>query len=559
MTDVKIQATGNEVVARDWNSIDWCINAKIVRDLRQRIFRAARQGNRRKVRSLQRLMLKCTANQEMSIRKVTQINAGRSTPGIDRITVKTPAARTALMEELSTYEPWKAQPVRRVFIPKANGKQRPLGIPTIRDRCMQAIVKNALEPEWEAQFEPCSYGFRPGRSCHDAIERLFSIYRPNKNKKWVVDADISGAFDHIQHETILNAIKGFPGQRLIKAWLKAGIIEEKAKVQPEEGTPQGGVISPLLANIALHGMEQAIGVIYAKAKTLTGKRALVRYADDFVICTETKEDAEQALLEITEWLLKRGLQLSAEKTHIRHISEGFDFLGFTVKQYPMQHTRTGWKLLITPSKKSELAIKHRLKQEWQKVTGYNADAVIGRLNPIIRGWANYFRGSVAKATFGELDRFMWDRTLRWCRRTHPHKNHGWITKQYFGKHRKGSQDKWIFGRPESHLIKFMWTSITRHKMVPFDMAPDNPDLKEYWEKREKDKSKNLPRRVHALAKRQGYKCPQCHMSLCNGEELDNHHHVEKTKGGTDKSKNRRLVHLYCHQQIHSNRKAKQTA
>ena len=297
MTDVKIQATGSEVVARDWNSINWCHNAKIVRDLRQRIYRASRQGNRRKVRSLQRLMLKCTANREMSIRQVTQINAGRSTPGMDKVTVKTPAARTKLMEELSSYEPWKAQPVRRVFIPKATGKQRPLGIPTIRDRCMQAIVKNALEPEWEATFEPCSYGFRPGRSCHDAIARIYTISRPNKKKKWVVDADITGAFDNIRHETVLNALRGFPGKVLIKAWLKAGLMEGQHWSKTEIGTPQGGVISPLLANIALHGMEQAVGVTYRKHKhtsNLQGPRALVRYADDFVIFTESEADAEQA-------------------------------------------------------------------------------------------------------------------------------------------------------------------------------------------------------------------------------------------------------------------------
>ena len=551
MTDVKIQATENEVVARDWNSINWCTNTKIVRDLRQRIFRASRQGNRRKVRSLQRLMLKCTANKEMSIRKVTQINAGRSTPGIDKVIVKTPAARTALMEELSTYEPWKAQPVRRVYIPKANGKQRPLGIPTIRDRCMQAIVKNALEPEWEAKFEPCSYGFRPGRSCHDAIERLFSIYRPNKKKKWVVDADISGAFDHIQHHTILKAIQGFPGQNLIRAWLKAGIMENQQKVQPGEGTPQGGVVSPLLANIALHGMENAIGVVYSKAKALKGTRALVRYADDFVICTETKEDAEQALKEIAIWLDKRGLTLSPEKTHIRHISEGFDFLGFTIKQYPVQATKTGWKLLITPSKESVKAIQHRLKQEWRKAVGHNAIAIVQQLNPIIRGWGNYYRGSVASATFTDLDHFIWKRCLRWCKRTHPMKSQKWKDSQYFGKFRKGSLNRWVFGTPELYLLKFQWIPIKRHILVQFDASPDNPDLNTYWEKREQRKAELLPKtRWRELARRQGNHCPCCQQHLTNGEELHVHHLHKKSEGGSDALSNLRLIHLYCHQQIH---------
>lgn len=202
---------------RTWNDIDWNANRCIVRNLRQRIYRASRKGNHRKLRSLQRLMLKCRANRETSIRRVTQINAGRNTPGTDKVTVKTPEARTALMQEISTYEPWKAQPVRRVYIPKANGKRRPLGIPTIRDRVMQAIAKNALEPEWEAKFEPCSYGFRPGRSCQDAIGRIYQIVTPHKKKHWCVDADITGAFDNIQHNIIQSALGRFPAKKLVKA------------------------------------------------------------------------------------------------------------------------------------------------------------------------------------------------------------------------------------------------------------------------------------------------------------------------------------------------------
>ena len=306
MTDAKIQVTVSEATRqRTWTSIDWNVNRRIVRNLRQRIYRASREGDRRKLRSLQNLMLKCQANREMSIRRVTQINAGSSTPGIDKVTVKTPEARTQLMEELSTYEPWKAQPVRRVYIPKANGKQRPLGIPTIRDRCMQAIVTNALEPEWEAKFEPCSYGFRPGRSCHDAIQRIYIIVNVKNKKHWCVDADITGAFDNIQHKTINEALSRFPAKGLIHAWLKAGLVEKERFERTEMGTPQGGVISPLLANIALHGMETAVGISYKKHGTswdIKGKRALVRYADDFVIFTETKEDALAAKQVMSDWL-----------------------------------------------------------------------------------------------------------------------------------------------------------------------------------------------------------------------------------------------------------------
>ena len=266
-----------------WNDINWCRNRKLVRNLRQRIYRASRNGDHKKLRSLQRLMLKSRANRELSIRRVTQINKGRLTAGVDKLVVKTPQGRTRLVEEVSHYQPWQAKPARRVYIPKANGKHRPLGIPTVLDRCMQAIVKNALEPEWEARFEPCSYGFRPGRGCHDAIERIYALSIPTTRKKWVVDADIKGAFDNIRHATIVEALTEFPARHLVRQWLKTGVVDRGVFIDTNAGTPQGGIASPLLANIALHGMESAIGVAYRKdgdSFTIRSKRALVRYADD---------------------------------------------------------------------------------------------------------------------------------------------------------------------------------------------------------------------------------------------------------------------------------------
>ena len=301
---------------RRWQDIDWCQTTKAVKDLRQQIYRASQSGDHKKLRSMQRLMLKSRANAEISVRQVTQLNAGRNTPGVDGRVATTPDERTKLIKELLQDQTWKAQPARRVYIPKANGKTRPLGIPTIADRCRQAMVKNALEPEWEARFEPLSYGFRPGRSCHDAIGRIFRIARPNSKKCWIVDADIKGAFDNISHDTILEDIKGFPAREIIKQWLKAGIMEKGVFADTDRGTPQGGVISPLLANIALTGCEQAVGVTYGELNgytVLKSKRAVVRYADDFVIFTETKAEAETALQEIATWLKSRGLEISEEK------------------------------------------------------------------------------------------------------------------------------------------------------------------------------------------------------------------------------------------------------
>src|SRR6202166_2922076 len=210
----------------DWNTVDWRRAQRIARNLRQRIFRATQASDFKKIRSLQKLMLRCRSNILMSVRRVTQTNAGKNTPGVDKLVVKTPLARGKLVDELSTFQPWQVRPVRRVYIPKSSGKLRPLGIPTVIDRCLQAIVKNAMEPEWEARFEGTSYGFRPGRGCHDAIGKIYQLARPHKRKKWVVDADIKGAFDNIDHDFLLRSIGQVPGRELLRQWLKAGIMEE---------------------------------------------------------------------------------------------------------------------------------------------------------------------------------------------------------------------------------------------------------------------------------------------------------------------------------------------
>ena len=264
--------------AVDWHAIDWKRVYRIVKNLRQRIFRASRQGDLMRVRSLQRLMLKSRANALASVRRVTQVNHGKSTPGIDHVVVTTPEERGVLCTQLDTLDLHKVHPVRRVYIPKRNG-QRPLGIPTIVDRCVQAMVKNALEPFWEARFEGVSYGFRPGRGCHDAIEKVFRLAQPDTTRPWVVDADIEGACNNIGHAALVQAIGNFPARGLVKQWLKAGYVEAEMFHPTETGVPQGEVISPLLLNVALHGMEQALGIAYTPKGVRRGIYALVRYAD----------------------------------------------------------------------------------------------------------------------------------------------------------------------------------------------------------------------------------------------------------------------------------------
>lgn len=271
----------------NWQTVNWQKANRVVKNLRRRIFKATRIERWKTVRNLQRLLMKTYSNILLAVRRCTQQNQGKKTPGVDGLVVLEPKARGLLVDILKKFIPWKPLPSKRVYIPKSNGKKRPLGIPTIIDRCLQAIVLNALEPCWEAQFERTSYGFRPGRSAHDAVEKIFAAVRPNKRKKWVVDADIKGCFDNIDHEFLIDRVGNFPARKLIEQWLKAGYVDNNVFRESTAGTPQGGIISPLLANIALHGMEEALGVRYDYRGLSIGSRIVVRYADDFVLLCES--------------------------------------------------------------------------------------------------------------------------------------------------------------------------------------------------------------------------------------------------------------------------------
>lgn len=539
----------------DWNAINWRKANRIVRNLRRRIFRASTEGNLKKVRSLQKLMLRSYSNILVSVRKVTQINKGKNTPGVDRMLVKTPTARGKLVDEISCFASWKAKPVRRVYIPKANGKKRPLGIPMIKCRCHQAVVKNALEPYWEAKFEGTSYGFRPGRSTHDAIARVYTIARPHCKKKWVVDADIRGAYDNINHEFLLNAIGLFPGRELIKQWLKAGYMEYGAVHKTDTGVPQGSVIGPLIFNIALHGMESALEIKYDSWGTNRSKRALVKYADDLVVFCESREDAEVTTQILNNWLKDRGLELSPEKTKLCHLSEGFDFLGFNIRHYSSQNARTGWKLLIKPSKKSVQDIKDKMRETWLRRKGQDMGVILRELNPIIRGWANYYRIGVASNTFEKLDCWMFRRQVRYVNHRHPNKPKYWKRSRYWGNLIPGKQENWVFGdkQRDLHLLKFSWFPIQRHILVRGKASPDDPRLQEYWRKRNMTGAKDLTTGRRKIAKDQSGICPVCGECLFNGEQIHVHHKKPIKEGGKNIYSNLQLLHVYCHQQIHSRR------
>jgi RNA-directed DNA polymerase len=518
------EVNGPEGDVLDWDSVDWARAEDDVRRLRQRIFTASKSGDLGKVRSLQKLMLRSRANALVSVRRVTEINAGRKTAGVDGRVVLAGWEKADMAAWLQRgTAAWRPLPVKRVFIPKKGGKLRGLGIPVIADRALQALTASSLEPEWEARFESRSYGFRPGRSCQDAMQAIFVTVRGRTCKRvWALDADLAAAFDRIDHDHLLSQLGAFPARGLVAAWLTAGVIDRGHLAPTERGSPQGGVISPLLMNVALHGMEQAAGVRYittgSNAGTARpGSPVLIRYADDVLALCHSPEQAGQVKARLAAWLAPRGLAFNEDKTRIVHLDDGVDFLGFNVRRYR-------GKLLIKPSKAAVKRIRARLSAEMKALRGHNAREVVIRLNPVIRGWSAYYRHCVSSKVFDALDDHMWKLTYKWTMWSHPHKGKRWIIRRYFGKFVPSRRDRWVFGDRDTgaYLLKFAWTKITRHTLVKGWASPDDPALASYWAARRRRGDPPLRRAELRLLQAQQARCAVCSGLLLHADQEPQH-------------------------------------
>jgi len=545
--------------AAEWYAIHWPTIQRNVRRLQVRIAQATKEGSWGKVRALQRLLTHSYSGKVLAVRRVTE-NTGKKTPGVDQEIWDTSEKKIQAAHALKRrgYQP---QPLRRVYIPKSDGKtMRPLGIPTMKDRAQQALYCLALDPVVETTADKNSYGFRQQRSCADALEQCFLALKSAKTE-WILEGDIKSCFDRISHNWLLAHV---PMDRaILQKWLKSGYMEKHVLHETTDGTPQGGIISPVLSNCALDGLERLLKEKYptgTRLRSLGGKYPsvnLIRYADDFVITGKTKELLEGEIKPLVEQFLReRGLELSPTKTVVTHVTQGFDFLGQNVRRY------SNGKLLIKPSKKSVKRFLAGTRKTIKAALGKSATDLINELNPKIRGWANYHRHVVSKRTFNRVDHSIFYKLWQWARRRHPNKDPRWLKQKYFERHR--GRDWFFFGETwdeerQPTKVRLLLASripIKRHVKVRSEANPYDPAYETYFEKREEDHMLDTfrgTRTLRFLWYEQHGLCPVCNTKITRITGWRLHHCVPRVMGGSRSVENRVLLHPECHNRVHDQR------
>src|SRR5471032_1240779 len=528
-----------------WDGINCADAQRRVRGLQARIVKAVQDGRHNKAKALQWLLTHSFSGKALAVKRVSE-NKGRNTPGVDKFTWSTPGAKIRAIASLKRrgYSPL---PLRRVLIPKKNGKTRPLGIPAMKCRAMQALHLLALEPIAETTGDPNSYGFRPERSTADAAAQCFGVLSRKANAEWVLEGDIQGCFDTISHDWLIANIP--MDKAILQKWLKAGYVYQNELFPSHAGTPQGGIISPVLANMTLDGLEAMLAKRFPNAKWTARKMQMVRYADDFIITGCSKEWLDNEVRPaVVEFLAERGLVLSPEKTKITHIGDGFDFLGWNIRKYD-------GKLLMKPSKAN---VKGHLDKIRDIIKGHKAvkqTELIRMLNPVLRGWANYHSHVVVKEAFARVDNQIWSMLWRWARRRHPNKSARWVKEKYFQT--QGLRN-WVFAANDEKedgtgrkltLLKEADTPIQRHIKIKADANPHDPRWEPYFEARWGKKMLNTARgraKLYRVWLRQDGICCSCQEPIMMGNPWDVRHTVKRVDGGTGAASNLQLHHLNCH-------------
>jgi RNA-directed DNA polymerase len=536
-----------------WHDINWRKVHQNVRRLQARIVKATQEKRWGKVKALQRLLTRSFSGKALAVKRVTE-NQGKRTPGVDGETWSTPEAKMKGLRRMRQHG-YRAQPLRRIYIPKSSGNgKRPLSIPIMLDRAMQALYLLALDPMAETTGDPNSYGFRKERSTADAIEQCFLVLSKQHSAQWILEADIRSCFDEISHEWLEAHI---PLEKpILQQWLKAGFIDKETAFPTEEGVPQGGVISPVIANLTLDGLEAELRAHFPRT-TKRGQSAkvnLVRFADDFIITGSSQQLLNDEVKPLVKAFLKeRGLELSEEKTCITHIETGFDFLGQNIRKY-------NGKPLTKPSTKNVKAFLKKVRSIIKTNKAASAGHLILQLNPVIQGWANYHRHIASKQTFSWVDMHIFRAVWWWAKRRHPSRAKEWIRQKYFGASQKR---KWSFNGTVTNkagqsqrvwLASAAKISIQRHTKVKGKANPYDPQWETYFEKRidtkmmshlrGRDDLRNLWFAQHGI-------CPMCQQKITKQTGWHSHHIVWRVYGGHDGTENRVLLHPNCHSQVHN--------